>query len=1383
MGTVLKPILQPTPGSPPTHNFGLCETFSYIPVEGAGRPLYARASYITNFSDMSIHLSAGELAIGAVTIKDNDSGLNCDVVTDPDNGLNALRVITQDLESVYDDITIGDKNGIYYATIDGPLSSLNVKVTNLSALENSLQNQIILLDSLSSLILKEFDETQILLLSSFLETNTNLSSFQLDFNLQLEETQTLLDSLTALQENKQDQIITLLHQLTSNTDGVETLLDSLTSLNQKEFNETQTLLDSLTSLQEDKQNQVITLLHQLTSNTDELENNTEPLEFLLINSNGRLDSLTAVDYSTQSKQDAIITLLDALTAKDYDIVLNAENFNLPIDSADITFNTLIIETLLSRLTSVDYSTAENQNFSITLFQQLTSNTIEIEPLLIDIGHLLNSLTSVDYSTQFKQDIIITLLESLSSHTNTLKINTNEVQSLIVNSNTLLNSLTTLNLLEFNETQTLLDCLTSLQENKQDQIITLLENLSSNTDQLISNTDHLEPLIIESNTYLEALTGIDYATEFKQDLSISLFQILTGHSEILTNNTNEVETLLNSLTSLNSLEFNETQNLLLELSSLQTHKQNLIISLLESLSSVDYSTQFKQDIIITLLNSLSSYSSSLQNNTNNLENLIINSNTLLESLTSKDYSTGLKQDSVITLLTTLTAQKSIINIDLSAINLNTDEVEGLIFNTNTLLNSLTAKTTITNISGLETRLDVLTSTDFSTQSKQEEIISLLQTLSGNTNDLENILENSNSYLNSLTGVLFATEPKQDSIITLLEVLTGKDTITILNPVTSVEILNSNLNVTVLNPVTTVEVTNLNDIETKLDVLTSIDYASEFKQDSIITLLDALTANTNNTEELLIQTNTFLNSLTSTLLTEFNQTQTLLESLTSKENRQVEIVTLLNQLTSNTDAIETLIDSLTSLNQTEFNEIQELLKPLSSINSSLVALVSTDFATASNQLTSQTILSQIETNSFYGTTSTQPLFVTTEGNSFEVSTTVNSFGINSDAFGRLRISSPYTLFDSSHRYQDNNLWNTLTAEGGTCSFNPSQGLIDMSISDLSGSKVYRETTKVFSYQAGKSLLILNTFVFSPSAEHLRQRVGYFGNTNGLFLELNGSELNFVKRTSISGGIVEEKKKQEEWNVNPLLTSLSGTPVLDITKVQIFWMDIEWLGAGTVRMGFVIDGKFIHCHSFHHANLIDSTYITTASLPLRYEIENLENTLGFHNLKQICSSVISEGGYELRGEQKNISIDITSPKTLINAGTFYPVISLRLKSNRPDALVILSNLSLLGTGNGVNFHWKLISRGITSGGTWTGELDSVVEYNKTGTALSGGKVLASGFFTSSNQSTPTITIPKTDLFKFQLERNMFSNQFGEIILAIASGTNSEQVFASLDWEEVVH
>ncbi len=341
---------------------------------------------------------------------------------------------------------------------------------------------------------------------------------------------------------------------------------------------------------------------------------------------------------------------------------------------------------------------------------------------------------------------------------------------------------------------------------------------------------------------------------------------------------------------------------------------------------------------------------------------------------------------------------------------------------------------------------------------------------------------------------------------------------------------------------------------------------------------------------------------------------------------------------------------------------------------------------------------------------------------------------DAFGRLRVSNPFTLFDSSHRYADNGLWATSTASGGTAVFSANEGLVNLNVTTASGSQVLRETIKVFPYQPGKSLLVISTFVMAPAQTNLRQRVGYFGVNNGLYIQLDGSVLSFVERSIVTGVVTETRISQlggvygpgdTGWNVDKMDGNGPSGITLDITKAQIFWMDVEWLGEGTVRLGFVIDGVFIHCHSFHHANIIASTYITTASLPLRYEITNTGVTSNPSTLKQVCSTVISEGGYELRGAHLSAGTSITAPRTFAVAGTYYPIVSIRLKSTRLDAIVIATAVSILGLGNGKNYQWRVVANGVTTGGLWVDAgASSAVEYNLTGTSATGGRILASGF-----------------------------------------------------------
>ena len=416
----------------------------------------------------------------------------------------------------------------------------------------------------------------------------------------------------------------------------------------------------------------------------------------------------------------------------------------------------------------------------------------------------------------------------------------------------------------------------------------------------------------------------------------------------------------------------------------------------------------------------------------------------------------------------------------------------------------------------------------------------------------------------------------------------------------------------------------------------------------------------------------------------------------------------------------------------------------------------------------------------TASGQPLNVTTASGD---TVAIQPGGMASDAFGRLRVSEPFTLFDSSHRFSVNGNWNTSTGVSGNAQYNTDQGLVDLSVVTTSGSQVYRETNKVFPYQPGKGLLVMASFVMAPQQTNLRQRVGYFGANNGIYLEVSGNTTAFVKRSSVSGSVVNTAVVQSGWSGDRLNGSGESKITLDTSKAQIFWADFEWLGVGSVRTGFVIDGQFIVCHTFNHANLINSTYTTTATLPVRYEIESLDTLSSGAVMKEICASVISEGGYQIRGQSRTAGTIITSPYTFTTSGVNYPMVSIRLKTSpdRLDGVVIPNALSFVGDGNNAFFNWKVVAGGTTSGGTWTSSASgSCVDYNISGVSISGGTVLAQGYSTATNQASTAIELTTADLFKYQLQRNSFTSTPVELTFVVESKNSNDTGYASIDWEE---
>lgn len=398
---------------------------------------------------------------------------------------------------------------------------------------------------------------------------------------------------------------------------------------------------------------------------------------------------------------------------------------------------------------------------------------------------------------------------------------------------------------------------------------------------------------------------------------------------------------------------------------------------------------------------------------------------------------------------------------------------------------------------------------------------------------------------------------------------------------------------------------------------------------------------------------------------------------------------------------------------------------------------------------------------------------------IRTTSGAAPTSNDAFGRLRVSAPLTLFDSFYRYNDNSKFNNYTS--GTASIVSSNvsAMTSMTIGTASGDAAYRETSRVFAYQPGKSLQVMTTFVMASSKENLRQRVGYFDTNNGIYLEQVGSSVTLNIRSNVSGSLQYETVSQANWNGDPLNGSGISTLVLDLTKAQIFWIDIEWLGVGSVRCGFVIDGEFVTAHQFHHANRITSTYMTTACLPVRYEIENTNTTSSSSTMEQICATVISEGGYELTGRPLSVGHTLNTPYVLANPNTLYPILSIRLKSDRLGAIVLPKNYSIGLSGNN-NFRFVLIIGGSTSGGNWVSAgTNSSVEYNLTGTSISGGYISEWRQIIGSNQFSGAGDIAQP--FKYQLERNTFNGNCSEITIGLVSSGNNINVYGAINWEEL--
>lgn len=357
---------------------------------------------------------------------------------------------------------------------------------------------------------------------------------------------------------------------------------------------------------------------------------------------------------------------------------------------------------------------------------------------------------------------------------------------------------------------------------------------------------------------------------------------------------------------------------------------------------------------------------------------------------------------------------------------------------------------------------------------------------------------------------------------------------------------------------------------------------------------------------------------------------------------------------------------------------------------------------------------------------------------------------DAFGRLRTSMPVTMFDSQNRYAKDAAYDTQTATGGTVTYVNNQSALALAVTTSSGSTARTQTLRVFPYQPGKSFLTMQTFSMAAAQTNLTQRVGLFDTNNGVYLERAGSTTSFVIRTYTSGSVSNANSvAQSSWNVDKFDGTGPSGVTLDLTKTQILFINIEWLGVGSVRCGFVIDNEFYTAHQFDNANIQTVVYMQTAILPLRYEIFTTGTTSSAATLQQICSTVQSEGGYE-QTSQQYIARN-TSAVTLTAAATFYPLISIRLNSSYLGAVVIPAGFNFLPIGT-ANYEVVLVKNATLTGATWGstlagGQVD--VDTGASGTAITptADSIVQLAYATSTNQANVSLEVPTGYNFDLQI------------------------------------
>ena len=397
-------------------------------------------------------------------------------------------------------------------------------------------------------------------------------------------------------------------------------------------------------------------------------------------------------------------------------------------------------------------------------------------------------------------------------------------------------------------------------------------------------------------------------------------------------------------------------------------------------------------------------------------------------------------------------------------------------------------------------------------------------------------------------------------------------------------------------------------------------------------------------------------------------------------------------------------------------------------------------------------------------------------------------NSDSFGTLRVSDPVALLDSTFAYNLNpRIFEDISTGNGSVTYDADGRFGKLAITAGSAGTAGLQSYQYTHYNPGKSHLIFMTACADPDGVGFvagqKYETGYFDSLNGLFARRDDTGLHAVRRSSVTGSVVEESVDQADFTIDPLDGTGPSGVTLDFTKSQILVIDLQFLGVGRVRMGLEVAGTIVYAHEFNFANTFPGMYMQSGTLPVQWLLTDT-GTTGFANAQAYCCMVSSEGGSE---ENRGIPFSGGSNVAITAAlGADTHVLSIRpkLTFNSIENRIwnILEEVNMMYTGNN-DAIVKIWYGATVTGGAWADvdTSDSGMEINKTAAHAPGAGILISSFFVpATNQANSSGNFGIKSRLPICLNK-AGDAPIGTISMTVQGITASTPVWGCLNWREV--
>lgn len=393
-----------------------------------------------------------------------------------------------------------------------------------------------------------------------------------------------------------------------------------------------------------------------------------------------------------------------------------------------------------------------------------------------------------------------------------------------------------------------------------------------------------------------------------------------------------------------------------------------------------------------------------------------------------------------------------------------------------------------------------------------------------------------------------------------------------------------------------------------------------------------------------------------------------------------------------------------------------------------------------------------------------------------------GQNVDFSSNLKAVSPIKKFEARFDLSAQTLlFEQQVATAGTITGPTAQeALVVLNTTTASGSSAILASIRQFRYESGYTHRVEMSVAPKTTDINCTKRWGYLAGFNGLFFQLTDGTLSVGRRTGTSGVAVDTLVAQSSWNIDKLDGTGSSGITLNMNNFNVWFIEFGWHGASLVRFGVVVNGVNKYCHELTLSNANTTTYMKSASLPIRFEMTNTGVTSLAQSMSIASTVFLVYGPTTTTPFSFSTSNGITT-RAIVTA-TFLPVLAIRPKAtfgvNTNRSVTTPTDVSIFSTGTA---YWEARLNPTTlTGGAWVSvSTDSMIESNVTATAVTGGRVVASGYVNITGNQADGTNIGKilNDIF---LTVRTLSGTQDILVMCVRTFTGGGECSTGIVWTE---